>query len=136
MRKGLLLLIVTIFAVSCSNKPAAPDRLLTREKMEDVLWDMMRADLFLNNYMVIKDTGLDKKKQGVELYSQILKMHKISQAQFRESFLFYRSQPLELKDLMDSLSHRNDSQEVHKPSKVPLSPDSVMKAGIPEMKAE
>lgn len=135
MRKGLLLFLI-LFAVSCSNGPDVPAKLLSRDKMEDVLWDMMRADLFINNYMVIKDTALDKKKQGVELYSQILKIHKINEEQFKESYRYYRSQPMELKDLMDSLSHRNDTLQLRKPSKLILPADTIKKAAIPEKNPE
>ena len=119
MRKCLLLLMI-IFGVGCNSKPEAPAKLLSRDKMEDILWDLMRADLFINNYMVIKDTALDKKKQGIELYSQILNLHKVTQEQFRESFQYYRSQPEELKILMDSLSHHNDSNQLKKATKLPV----------------
>jgi len=138
MRNGILVVFtgIILFAYSCSGKPAAPSHLLSRDKMEDVLWDLMRADLFINNYMLIKDTALDKKKQGIELYSQILKMHKITQEEFRKSFQYYRSQPLELKDLMDSLSHRNDTLQLHKATKIPLSADTASKAKVPGMKEE
>jgi len=122
MRKCLLLLMI-IFGVACNSKPDAPEKLLSRDKMEDILWDLMRADLFINNYMVIKDTALDKKQQGIELYSQILKLHKVSQEQFRESFQYYRSQPEELKVMMDSLSHHNDTTPLQKSIKTPV-PDS------------
>jgi Domain of unknown function (DUF4296) len=119
MRKCLLLLMI-VLGFACNSKPDAPAKLLSRDKMEDILWDLMRADLFINNYMVIKDTALDKKKQGIELYSQILELHKVSQEQFRESFLYYRSQPEELKILMDSLSHHNDTTQLKKSAKTPV----------------
>lgn len=148
MRKGLLLLSLIIFTVSCSNKAEAPEKLLSRDKMEDILWDLMRADLFISNYMLVKDSALDKKKQGVELYSQILKIHKVSQEQFRENFVYYRSQPEELKVLMDSLSHRTDTSQVKQPAKIPRADsmneqvtapekkDTQRRTGIPRSKAE
>jgi Domain of unknown function (DUF4296) len=133
MRKCLLLLMI-IFGVACNSKTDAPAKLLSRDKMEDILWDLMRADLFINNYMVIKDTALDKKKQGIELYSQILKLHKVSQEQFRESFSYYRSQPEELKVLMDSLSHHSDSSTLQKSTITPT-PDTIpQKVILPEKK--
>ena len=122
-RKWLIGLLVLV--LSC-NQSSRPENLLPRDKMEDVLWDMMRADLFINNYMVIKDANLDKKKQGVEFYTQILKLHKVSQEQFRTSFDYYRSEPDEMKILMDSLSRRTDTTAMNKPTKTP-SADSVPK---------
>lgn len=138
MRKGILVMLIgsILLVYSCSDKAGAPAHLIARDKMEDVLWDMMRADLFINNYMVIKDTALDKKKQGIHLYTRILKMHKISQEDFRESFKYYRSQPIELKDLMDSLSRRKDSLPVSKPTKMPMQADTVIKGKLSGKKEE
>lgn len=120
MMKNGTWLILLLFLFSCNNKPAAPDNLLSRDKMEDVLWDLMRADLFINNYMVIKDPDLDKKKKGIELYTRILKLHNVSQEQFNASFTFYRSQPDEMKVLLDSISRRTDTAYMHKPTKPPV----------------
>ena len=138
MRKGILLILTgsVLLLYSCSDKQAAPAHLIARDKMDDVLWDMMRADLFVNNYMVIKDTALDKKKQGIQLYTRILQLHKISQEEFRESFKYYRSQPVELKDMMDSLSRRKDSLPVSKPTKIPMQADSVIKEKLSGKKEE
>ena len=107
MRKGILLILTgsVLLLYSCSDKQAAPAHLIARDKMEDVLWDMMRADLFVNNYMVIKDTALDKK-------------------------------PVELKDMMDSLSRRKDSLPVSKPTKIPMQADSVIKEKLSGKKEE
>jgi len=134
MKKALLLLGIVILGYSCNNKGEAPEKLLSRDKMEDILWDLMRADLFINNYMLVKDTALDKKKQGIELYSQILKLHKVSQDQFRESFLYYRSQPDELKVLMDSLSHHSDSSQLKQAAKVPKADSMAEQVIVPEKK--
>lgn len=118
MRKGLLLvLIVTVFFSACKKKEAVPANLLSRQQLEDVLWDLMRADLFINNYMLVKDTAMDKKKQEIQLYSQVLKLHRVSQDRFRESFLYYRSHPVMLKDLMDSLNRRSDTNKLKKGNK-------------------
>lgn len=134
MKKALFLLAIVILGYSCNNKEKAPEKLLSRDKMEDILWDLMRADLFINNYMLVKDTALDKKKQGIELYSQILKLHKVSQEQFRESFLYYRSQPDELKVLMDSLSHHKDISLLKKPTIAPFLDSNTGEVVLPAKK--
>ncbi len=142
-------LILLFLVLSCNRKPAAPDQLLSKDKMEDVLWDLMRADLFINNYMVIKDPNLDKKKQGIELYTRILKLHQVSQEQFNSSFAYYRSQPEEMKVLMDSISRRSDTtalkkttqtpdaDSMNKPVAAPVpAKDTARKTKIPRSKAE
>lgn len=147
MKNGLWLLVL-LLTLAC-NQRSTPENLLSRDKMEDVLWDMMRADLFINNYMVIKDANLNKQQQGIEFYTQILKLHHVSQEQFRTSFEYYRSRPDEIKILMDSLSHRNDTAMMSKPTKTPAADslpksdtkpvpktDTSRKTRIPRSKAE
>ena len=129
MMKNGTWLIILVFSFSCNSKPAAPANLLTRDKMEDVLWDLMRADLFINNYMVIKDPNLDKKKEGVELYTKILKLHNVSQEQFNSSIAYYRSQPEEMKVLLDSISRRSDTAQLQKSTKTPVA-DSIPKPEV------
>ncbi|MBI5373143.1 MAG: DUF4296 domain-containing protein [Sphingobacteriales bacterium] len=125
MRKGLFLVLMMAALFSgCKKKEAVPAKLLSRQQMEDVLWDLMRADLFINNYLVVKDTALDKKKQEIELYSKVLKLHKVSQDLFRESFRYYRSHPMLLKDLMDTLNRRTDTNKLKKPGKLLFPADS------------
>ena len=149
MMKNGTWLIILVFSFSCNTKPAAPANLLTRDKMEDVLWDLMRADLFINNYMVIKDPNLDKKKEGVELYTKILKLHNISQEQFNSSFAYYRAQPDEMKVLLDSISRRSDTAMLQKSTKTPVADsmpqsqevktpkaDTIRKKKIPLVKPE
>lgn len=106
MRRYLLFFVLSAALFQgCGGKDKLPAHILGQEKMEAILWDMIRADLFITNYMVIKDSALDKQKQGIELYSLILKQHQVTQEKFRESFLYYRTHTLLLRELMDSLNH-------------------------------
>ncbi len=124
MRNTVLFLFFTAVCLTgCKGKEKSPAP-LSRQQMENVMWDLMRADLFVNNYMVIQDSALDKKKQGRLLYAQVLKMHKVSQQAFRESFDYYRSNPDLMKALMDTLSRRNDTLSIKpaQPANPPKSP--------------
>jgi len=123
------LFFVLYFLTGCKDKEDTPN-LLSRQQMENVMWDLMRADLFVNNYMVIQDSALDKKKQSRLLYAQVLKMNHVTQKAFKESFNYYRGHPELMKALMDTLSRRNDTmankpaQGANPPNTKPLA-DSV-----------
>lgn len=124
MRNILLgILLAGVAFTGCGSKQHLPSHILEQDKMEAILWDLIRADLFISNYMVIKDSALDKKQQGIELYSLILKQHKVTQEQFKESFLYYRSHTLLLRELMDSLSHHQT--DTLKPKKLLRADDAV-----------
>lgn len=106
----ILLIFITVisFFIACKKKDNSSDGILPEAKMQAVLWDMIRADHFLNNYMIVKDTSLKKKEAGIKQYNQILQIHNISEETFKKSFAYYRSNPKMMWTMMDSLSKMQD----------------------------
>lgn len=106
MRSLLPILITIFFIASCGRKDRIPADILSKEKMQDVLWDMMRADQFLSDYVLNQDTTLVRKNESIPYYSKILALHQVSQEKFRESYYYYRARPQLMKIIMDSLSQK------------------------------
>jgi hypothetical protein len=102
--RGWLLIPVVLFLFACKGKNKIPPSVLQPKKMQAVLWDVMRADQFLNNYVLIKDSNLNKVSESLKYYDQIFAIHEISQEQFQESFTFYKEHPDLMKVIMDSMS--------------------------------
>jgi Domain of unknown function (DUF4296) len=90
----------------CKKKNAVPNGILPPPVMQAVLWDMMRADQFLADYVLNKDTSKNKKNESIKMYEQIFGFHKINKEQFKRSYSYYRSKPLLLKEIMDSIQSR------------------------------
>ena len=105
MRTGLLTIFFSLLIVSCKSKHAIPAGILSQKKMQAVLWDMMRADQFLANYVLNRDTSLNKKTESIKRYQQILEINQVSKEKFQHSFLFYKSHPALLKVIMDSIAN-------------------------------
>lgn len=99
-----LILFALFFISSCSGKNRIPSDVLSRDEMQTVLWDMIRADQFLQNYVFIKDTSVKKKEESISLYKQVLSIHGISKEKFEKSFAYYKSNPQLIQSIMDSLS--------------------------------
>lgn len=127
MRFLLLICYCIFFAFSCKqNDRRIPRDMLSPKKMQEVLWDMMRADIFVNDYVSKKDSAADKKRESIQLYQQILHIHGISKEEFQKSYAFYQTRPVLLKSIMDSLNHHPDAD----PAKIygPRTPvDSVIR---------
>ena len=104
MRKILLIALVVSFMIGCKSKNAVPNNVLPQKKMQVILWDMMRADQFLADYVLNKDSSLNKTTESLKYYQQIFAIHKTSKEEFQYSFLFYKSHPDLLKAIMDSIS--------------------------------
>src|SRR5688572_24002928 len=102
--RGPVFFILLIIFISCGKKDKVPSGIIPKDKMQAVLWDMMRADQFLGDYVFNIDTTRDRKLESISLYREILALHKISQDEFRESFNYYRERPAIMRVIMDSIS--------------------------------
>ncbi len=106
MRPLLLILVLPVLFFSCGKKNNMPGDVLPPAKMEAVMWDMMRADQFLNDYVFSKDPQKDKDKESVILYKKIFSFHQVSQEEFQKSITYYRNHPLQLKPILDSIQNK------------------------------
>ena len=102
--RSILLLLVLLFAFGCRDKKSVPQGVLPQEKVQAILWDMMRADQFLSDYVLNRDTSLTTTTESLKYYQQIFALHKVSREEFQQSFSFYKSKPALLKEIMDSIS--------------------------------
>jgi hypothetical protein len=103
---------------ACSGKNDAPSGVLEREKMEDVMWDMMQADQYYREYLLRDSMGKDVQQMRYSLYEEVFKIHKISKAGFDKSYDYYSSRPKLIKDIFDSLSAKGNRrlQDFYKPA--------------------
>jgi hypothetical protein len=106
MRSRAIISLSIVILIACKNENRIPRGVLSKEKMQLVLWDMMRADQFLAEYVLKNDSSLNKRMESTEMYQQILAIHDISREKFSESFRFYQSHPALLKIIMDSLNKK------------------------------
>jgi hypothetical protein len=103
--RTILMSTLLLLVLSCSNKSKVPKDVLPKEKMESVLWDMMRADEVVN-LQYSKDTTVNRFDSSTRLYQQIFAIHSIDAATFKKSFKYYQSRPDLLKPVFDSLQKR------------------------------
>lgn len=131
MRFPLVILFAIVVFTACKGKNKIPADVLTQKKMQAVMWDMMRVDHFLTDYVFSKDPKLDKTAESFKYYQQIFSIHQTNTEQFRKSYSFYTSHPNLFKAIMDSLSKPVVAEEaptqVVKPVSVEDSFDSLTK---------
>lgn len=104
--KGFILFCGAILS-ACGNQDKLPGDIMPPEKMQAVLWDMMRADQFISDYVVSRDTTRNRDKESIRLYSQIFLLHHITREEFNKSFAYYRTHPTRLQPVMDSMSRQS-----------------------------
>jgi hypothetical protein len=132
--KGLVLICsCSLVLWACSGKEKIPAGVLPEKKMQAVLLDIMRADQFLANFVLNRDTSLDKREESIKLYRRIFRSHTVSKEDFQQSMIYYSAHPALLKTLMDSvsaLSIRRPEAQVETPVRAP----SVKKDSVPGKK--
>jgi len=99
-------LIVTIFFLmqACSNKDKLPQGVLPKEKMREIMWDMIRAGEFLQSYVLPKDSTINKAAEHQKWYDKIYEIHKTNKADFEKSYAYYKAHPMLMKDMLDTLA--------------------------------
>ena len=95
------IIVFLIIFIGCSSD-GMHKGILPRERMQLVVFDLIKVDEFINNY-VIKDSTVDIKKKRSILYEQVFKVHKTSRDQFFSSYKYYQQNPKLQKELFDSL---------------------------------
>lgn len=114
----LLLVCLTAIGwclVSCTDKDKIPSGVLGKDKMQKVLWDVIQAERFRENF--IRDSSKDLKAETFKLYAQVFEIHKVTKDEFVNSYKFYMSRPDIAREMFDSLATKANRQreELHKP---------------------
>ena len=95
-----------LFVWSCDSK-SLPKDVFTPEKMEAVLYDILRAD-DLVEFSSLKDSAYRQLSKRTALYDSVFQLHSINKDDYEKSMDFYESRPDLLKVILDSLHSRTD----------------------------
>ena len=99
---------------SCSSRPSS---VLEPAKMKEVLWDIIRAESFTNEF-ISKDSSKNLVLENVKLQKAIFAKHHVSREKYYASYYYYQNHPNDMQTLLDSMiigkrrtydSHKNDS---------------------------
>ena len=107
MKAGIAMICLAFIQLCCNNNSNVPADILPAPQMQVVLWDMMRADRFLTDYVLNRDTSLNRKSASIKLYQQVFAIHGITKETFQKSFSYYQAHPALLQGIMDSLNNKS-----------------------------
>ena len=101
--------------------------------MRKIMWDLMRADAFVNDF-VMKDSTRDRKRESMILYEKIFGIHSTTEESFKKSLSFYESRPDLLKVITDSLRSDEKRVQSYQEYKKPQPIDTPLQRPIPNKK--
>ena len=111
MRNIIIIVLIAFCAASCKDKNALPAGILSKEKMQAVLWDVIRAEAFTNSY-IKKDTTKNKNLvlEDAKLQHQIFAINNVTKDEFYTSYDYYRMHPDLLLAVLDSIDTKNSKE--------------------------
>ena len=118
----LLSLLVFVF-FSCTQVDNVPKEIIEKPRMQELLWDMIRADVFLSDYSGKGDTAFNRVAESISFYQKVLAIHNTNKDEFKKSLTWYQQHPKAMKTILDTLQGRNNKimQERGRPSLAPIS---------------
>ena len=122
MRSRLAAMIILVATCGCQSRQAIPSDILSADKMEEVLFDMLRSGHMVNNFILSKDSSINKEQVQIEWLNKVLIFHAVSEQQFKKSFSYYQQHPELMAKVMDSISKKEEDPliKIRKPGKALL----------------
>ena len=108
-----------IIFISCGNKNKIPPGILKPDKMQVVLWDVIKADAFTREF-IKKDSSKDAVHENLKLQEEIFAIHHISKQDFYTSYNYYKSNPGHLKIMIDSIIAKGERDKFRNLKAKPL----------------
>lgn len=100
MRLRLVIFLALGSLFSCQDKKNT--EILKPEKMQAVLWDIIRADNFTTDF-IKKDSTKNPNEENIKMQIEIFAMHKITKDNFYNSLAYYKNNTGLLKPILDSI---------------------------------
>ncbi|HMK05317.1 MAG TPA: DUF4296 domain-containing protein [Ferruginibacter sp.] len=109
-----IVLFVVMALASCGKKNPIPPGILVPDKMQAVLWDVIRADAFTTDF-IKKDSAKNAAEENIGLQQKIFSMHHVSKEDFYTSYDYYKLNTTLMKDMIDTMLVRAERERSKKP---------------------
>jgi ribosome-binding ATPase YchF (GTP1/OBG family) len=121
MIRCIVIISISVFFYSC--KESTPSGIIKPKKMQEVLWDVLRADA-LSQQLVKSDSAKSLADESVKLTKKVFLIHNISEEQFEKSYTYYTNHPDIMRTMLDSIN----AQQTRKSNlEIPLTKKRMLK---------
>lgn len=97
------ILIILSCSAIFSCKESIPPTVIKPKKMQEVLWDVVKAEA-LAQQIVKSDSSKTESKESQKLVSRVFAIHNITKEQFDKSYNYYTQHPDIMRGIFDSIS--------------------------------
>lgn len=96
------ILFITFFLAACSGSPSVPGDVLPPTKMQQVLYDVIRADEVVD-FMQMTDSTYRLFSRRTALYDTVFQLHTVTKEKFRKSLQYYQGHPDLMKEMLEEM---------------------------------
>jgi len=123
----LFFVLAVLYMAGCANRDAVPGDIISKQKMETIIWQLIQSDEYIN-IRSVKDTTKKISAEKMKIYQQVFDLNGVSLAAFKKSYLFYMEHPNISKEMFDSIGARASRQhmEIYNGKKDTLKPMPVV----------
>lgn len=105
----LVMFAYLILCFSCNRKNDLPEGILQPEKMQDVFWDYIKADVYISTFTK-HDSARTEALENLKLQDRIFKLHHITKDQFYKSYTYYSNHKELMTMMMDSMTAKRQRE--------------------------
>ena len=95
-------LFISMVLMACSGPSPVPGEFIAQDKMQTLLFDLIKADEMVDFYRV-SDSTYQPVAKRTALYDSVFGLHKVTRENFQRSLRYYQGRPDILKDMFDEM---------------------------------
>ena len=101
MIRGVLIISISLLFYSC--KDSLPSGIIHQNKMQEILWDVLRADA-LSQQSVKSNSTTTLADETLSLTRKVFLIHNITEEEFKKSYSYYTHHSDLMRNMLDSLN--------------------------------
>ena len=105
--KYLVFTLLIFLVIGCTNKSGTPAGIFGKEKMQAIMWDIIRAEAFTDQF-IKKDSSKNVFQENMKLQNAIFSIHKVTRSEYYKSYDYYISHTDLIRGVLDSMSAKAD----------------------------
>ncbi len=103
-------IICLIILCACTDNQKVPRGIIEKERMQAVMWDMLQADRYVNDFLPKEKDSLYNKTEVFKVYQNVFNIHGITKDEFLKSYKFYLNNPDISKIIFDSIGTQTEKK--------------------------
>jgi hypothetical protein len=109
-------LFLSLLMCACSGDTSLPKDVLPKEKMQQVLYDVIKADEMVD-FRKYSDSTYNAFSKRTAFYDTIFQLHGVRKETFQKSLHFYQGRPDLLRDIIEAMNKKvSDTSNTSKKS--------------------